>query len=160
MHFSAYFSNVFRGMECIVFTSKTTATTRSAHCVIDGQPINIDTVNAAVNAVISYSKRGLGFTFFTLNLDHLCKLKKSVAFRSSYLRADFVSADGAPVVWLAKMANGNLQRTTGADLVRPVAAAAARAGISIFLFGSSPETLAVAADRLKAENPGLIIAGC
>ncbi len=143
-----------------MLASKTKPMTSSAYCVVDGQPINIDTVNSAVDAVISYAKRGSGFTFFTLNLDHLCKLKKSVAFRSSYTRADFVSADGAPVVWLAKMANARLKRTTGADLVRPVVAAAARAGISIFLFGSTPETLAVAADRLKAENPGLIIAGC
>ena len=58
---------------------------------------------------------GEGFTLFTLNLDHFVKMRKDLAFRHVYRKADFTTADGWPVVWLAKRLGQTLQRTCGSD---------------------------------------------
>lgn len=128
--------------------------------VIDGQTINIPTLDAGVAAAIGYAKAGRGFRFFTLNLDHIVKLRNDPDFRTAYSSAELVSADGAPVALLARRQAPEITRTTGADLVRPLCASAARAGIPVAFFGSNMETLATSAARLTSEFPGLKIAHC
>lgn len=124
---------------------------------IDGQAITIATLDAGVAAAISLAKAGKGFRFFTLNLDHIVKLRHDPAFRKAYAGAELVSADGAPVAVLARRQAPGITRTTGADLVRPLCRKAAEAGIPVAFFGSSPETLECSAARLEAEFPGLKI---
>ena len=119
--------------------------------MIDGQPINIPTLDTGVAAAIEYAKAGRGFRFFTLNLDHIVKLRSD---------PDFVCADGAPVALLARRQAPGIDRTTGADLVRPLCASAARAGIPVAFFGSNMETLTTAATRLTGEFRDLQIAHC
>ena len=68
-------------------------------------------------------------------------------------------ADGAPVVALARRQGADIVRVTGADLVRPLCAAAALARLPVHFFGTSPETLAVTEVVLRRENPRLVIAG-
>ena len=128
-------------------------------CSIDGQIINVDTMTTAVAVATERLRQGLGFTFFTLNLDHLCKRRQSPAFREVYQRATFVSADGAPIAKLARSVGADVKRTTGADMVLPMIEVAAREGFPIYLFGTSDEVLAASAERLKARYPNLVIAG-
>lgn len=125
---------------------------------VDGQAINIATMEEAVAAPIAAARAGQGFTFFTLNLDHIVKRRDDPAFRAAYEAATFVSADGAPVALLARRGHPAIRRTTGADLVEPLAAEAAREGVPIGLFGSTAETLALAAQHLAEIAPGLVIA--
>ncbi|WPL11022.1 MULTISPECIES: WecB/TagA/CpsF family glycosyltransferase [Thiorhodovibrio] len=75
-------------------------------------------------------------------------------------RADLVTADGMPVVWLARLLGTPLRgRVTGADLVPALAAALARSGQSLYLLGGRGEVGQQAADKLVAEHPDLRIAG-
>ena len=69
---------------------------------VDGQFINILNPDQAVATVRTRLLSGLGFTFATLNLDHLVKRRAQRAFRDAYARATFVSADGAPIVALGR----------------------------------------------------------
>ncbi|MDR3493816.1 MAG: WecB/TagA/CpsF family glycosyltransferase [Ancalomicrobiaceae bacterium] len=128
-------------------------------CYIDGQAINIDSMPGAVERAMQRARNGCGFTFYTLNLDHLAKRRQNRDFRRIYDRATFVSADGAPVVWLSRAVGVEIERTTGADMVWPMAAECARLGIPVFLFGSNDAVLAKAVARLTAAFPGLAIAG-
>jgi exopolysaccharide biosynthesis WecB/TagA/CpsF family protein len=128
-------------------------------CFVDGQRINIDTMETAVSASISRARRGVGFTFFTLNLDHLCKRRQFDDFRACYDRATFISADGAPIVWLGRAVRAPLTRTTGADLLRPLVAGAAREGVPVYFFGTSDKVLSETIAILKRDYPELIIAG-
>lgn len=125
---------------------------------IDGQMINLPTLDMAVEAAISRAGTGAGFRLFTLNLDHVVKRRNDPAFRKAYDQAELVSADGAPVAALARRQAAQIERTTGADLVMPLCAAAARAGIPVALFGSNDETLETSAHELIARFPALIIA--
>lgn len=128
--------------------------------MVDGFPVNLATMSDAVTKVIRRVKTGLGFTLFTLNLDHLVKLRADPRFRDAYGRADFVSADGGPIVKLARKQGADLVRTTGADLVLPLCAAAEAEGVPVFLFGSSEQSLDGACRRLKAQFPRLDVRGC
>ncbi|PPQ29037.1 hypothetical protein CCR94_16620 [Rhodoblastus sphagnicola] len=101
---------------------------------------------------------GLGFTFATLNLDHLVKRRAHRAFREAYARATLVSADGAPVVALGRRQAPALSRTTGADLLRPLCAMAEREGLPVAFFGSTEQVLGGATARLRKEFPELRIA--
>lgn len=98
---------------------------------------------------------GHGFAVATLNLDHLVKLKADPAFRAAYARQDFVTADGNPIVWLARLAGGPVDLLPGSDLVRPVLRLAARMGLPVGFLGSTEASLAAAATVLAAEIPGL-----
>ena len=126
---------------------------------VDGQPINVATLSAAVDLSIVCLKAGKGFSFLTLNLDHMVKRRASSVFRDAYARADLVSADGQPVVSLARRAGVMLERTTGADLVLPLCRAAADAGLPVYLFGTDEQALAKASALLMRDAPGLAIAG-
>jgi len=128
-------------------------------CYVDGQRLNIDSMESAVRASIDRARNGIGFTFFTLNLDHLCKRRQFDAFRGCYDRATLISADGAPIVWLARSVRAPISRTTGADLVRPVIAEAARNRIPVYFFGTSDAVLAKTVATLTQEFPELVVAG-
>ena len=82
--------------------------------------INLATMEETVTRLADDAQKGKGFTIFTLNLDHLVKLRFNKLFRAVYLRARYVTADGWPVVWLGRRKGAQLERTTGADLVEPL----------------------------------------
>ncbi|MBN8552371.1 MAG: WecB/TagA/CpsF family glycosyltransferase [Caulobacterales bacterium] len=127
--------------------------------VIEGIRINLPTPSSAVTTAIDRSERGEGFSLFTLNLDHLVKLRASAAFRRAYASAGLVSADGAPIVWLARRQASGVERTTGADLVEPLMAEAARRGVSVYVVGPGPDAQGRALSILVGSYPGLRIAG-
>ena len=126
---------------------------------VDGQGINVATLSDAVAKILDRLDQGLGFTLFTLNLDHLDKRRTDPAFRAAYARATFVTADGAPVVALARRQGAVLSRSTGADLIEPLCRAASVSKIPIYLFGSSQEVLARAAAELRRRCPGFEVRG-
>jgi len=121
--------------------------------------VNVHDQDELVGRIVADCLAGRGGTVFTLNLDHLVKLRDHMRFRAAYQRATYVSADGAPVVTMAKQLGEPVERVTGADLVAPLARAAAEAGIPVFLFGTGDLVRDRAAERLRGESPGLVIAG-
>lgn len=127
---------------------------------VDGWGINLATLTDAVAAVADAAERAEPASVLTLNLDHLVKLRTNAAFRRAYRAARFVSADGAPIVHLARSQSRAIERTTGADLVLPLCEEAARRGLPVYLFGSSPDVLGRAGRRLADNcNGRLSIAG-
>lgn len=121
--------------------------------------INLATMDEAVVRLAEEAQAGRGFSVFTLNLDHLVKLRFDQAFRHAYERAKFVTADGWPVAWMARRKGVKVERTTGADMVEPLCREAAERGLPVYLFGSSDGSLEKAAVHLCVKYPGLKIAG-
>ncbi len=75
-------------------------------------------------------------------------------------RADMVTADGMPLVVLSKLMRTPLkERVAGSDMVPRLAEEAARRGKSLFLLGGREDVAVLAAEKLKAQYPGLRIAG-
>lgn len=121
---------------------------------VDGWPITLPNPAAALDAIVGAALAGEGFSVFTLNLDHLVRLRGDAAFRKAYRQARFVTADGAPVARLARRQGAPVERTTGADLLLPIAGACARHRLPVFLFGTTPGVLAIAAQRLSEHTGG------
>ena len=108
----------------------------------------------------SHMERGDGFSVATMNLDHIVKLREDPKFRQAYSAQTHVTADGRPIVWLCRLAGRNIELVTGSDLVEPLVSLCADANVPIGLFGSTPEALNIASDRLKARFAGLKIECC
>lgn len=132
----------------------------SSIAYVDQQGVSIrDMPDLLARAEAAFA-RAQGFTLYTLNLDHLVKRRQNAAFRALYARATFVTADGWPVVSLARRAAPTIARTAGSDCVVPLCQLAARCGVSVALFGSTAAILDAAASRLRGLCPGLEIALC
>jgi N-acetylglucosaminyldiphosphoundecaprenol N-acetyl-beta-D-mannosaminyltransferase len=121
--------------------------------------INLHSLHIAIDSILDRLRRAEGFMLFTLNLDHIAKLRKDRAFLDAYRQADLVSADGWPVVWHGRRNGLPLQRTTGADLVEPLCEAAAAEKFPLFFVGPLPDDQAKAIRLLQGTYPGLIVAG-
>jgi N-acetylglucosaminyldiphosphoundecaprenol N-acetyl-beta-D-mannosaminyltransferase len=98
-------------------------------------------------------------TVFTLNLDHVVKMRRDEMFRGAYKRAGLITADGFPIVLACSLQGRRVSRVAGSDLIAPISAEAARSGKSIYLFGSSLPVLIKSSRVLHERNTGLTIAG-
>jgi len=96
---------------------------------------------------------------FTLNLDHVVKMRKDALFRRAYRRAGLITADGFPIVLACSIQGKRVSRVAGSDLIAPISAEAARSGKAIYLFGSNLQVLNKASRLLHDRNAGLRIAG-
>jgi len=124
--------------------------------------VEVDAIDAAaaIDRIVEWCREGTRGYVVTANVDHTIMLRRDAAFRAAYSGALMVVADGAPLVWASRLGGLRLpERVAGSDLVRPLCAAAARDGLSVFLLGTTLETLARAAQRLVAASPDLQIAG-
>jgi N-acetylglucosaminyldiphosphoundecaprenol N-acetyl-beta-D-mannosaminyltransferase len=74
---------------------------------------------------------------------------------------DLITPDGQPVRWALNLLHGArlTQRVYGPTLMLRLCEAAARAGVSVYFYGSRPEVLASMSRRLSQSVPGLDIAG-
>ncbi len=127
---------------------------------VDGWGITVATLPEAVDAIIAKARTGLAFSVFTLNLDHIVKLRRNTRFRDAYRAADIVTADGWPIAMLARSQDRSIRRTTGADIVLPLIQEAALQQLPIFLFGTSADVMARTGRELGDQTDGLIdIAG-
>ena len=74
---------------------------------------------------------------------------------------DLVTPDGQPVRWAMNWLHhtGLRERVYGPDLTLAVCRAAAAADLSVFLYGTNTDTLALLRERLPRSIPGLVIAG-
>jgi N-acetylglucosaminyldiphosphoundecaprenol N-acetyl-beta-D-mannosaminyltransferase len=100
----------------------------------------------------------------TGNLDHLVIATRDEAFKAAYEGADLVVADGAPIVWLSKLAASDErailpERVAGSDLFWELAKASSEAGIRLFFLGGLPGAAASAALIAEQRYRGATIVG-
>jgi exopolysaccharide biosynthesis WecB/TagA/CpsF family protein len=122
--------------------------------------VNFPTEAALLSDVEAQLKASRGFAIATLNLDHVVKMRRDPAFLRAYRAHSHVVADGNPIVWMSRLAGRPVSLVPGSELIAPVAALAARLGTPVAFLGSTEPVLALAAERLKAANPGLEVAAC
>jgi len=96
----------------------------------------------------------------TANLDFLRLARKDEDLRRILRRADVVTADGMPLLWLARCAGSPIpERNTGCDLTVALLKMAAERSRSVFFLGGPGQTAQAAAAAAKTWAPGLIVAG-
>ena len=139
--------------------------------IILGVPIDSLTLSQAMDKIVDLvaeSRRdGIPKLVATVNVDFIVQTmgKRLSEIRHAELldilrRADLVTADGMPIVWLSRMLRNPLpERVTGADMVPALATRAASEGLSLYFLGGQANSAERAADILLKRNPGLKIAG-
>nr|WP_315464260.1 WecB/TagA/CpsF family glycosyltransferase [uncultured Rhodoferax sp.] len=81
-------------------------------------------------------------------------------FGRSVAAADLATPDGAPVAWmLRRLGHSGQERVSGPDLMWALLARCAAEGSPVYLYGSTPETLAALQARAAQAFPGLQVAG-
>jgi N-acetylglucosaminyldiphosphoundecaprenol N-acetyl-beta-D-mannosaminyltransferase len=121
---------------------------------------DVVTFAGALDEIVAACARGQGGYVVTPNVDHVVLAEQDDRLVDAYAHAALSLADGKPLVWLARAMNRPLpQKISGSDLVRPLCARAAQAGLSLFLLGAAPGIAAKAGDVLVRDYPGLRIAG-
>ncbi|WP_246164910.1 WecB/TagA/CpsF family glycosyltransferase [Pigmentiphaga aceris] len=92
----------------------------------------------------------------TPNVDHLVRLDGMPAFRARYAHADYLFADGMPLVWASRMLGRPLpERVTGSDLTVALCKEAARHGWRIAMLGGMPGQEATLKALFAKTYPGL-----
>jgi exopolysaccharide biosynthesis WecB/TagA/CpsF family protein len=134
--------------------------------------INIRSADALFRAIGDRMAERRGFALATLNLDHLVRVRSDPVFRAAYGAQDFVTADGRPVAWLARLQGRSVELLPGSDMILPLARLCgarpppgARRGPPegavrhhpVALLGSQDEALRGAEATLRREVPGLDI---
>ena len=127
----------------------------------DIEDLKISALPLAETATLICFNAGSGAAqnVFTLNLDHVVKMRKDKSFRRAYRRAGLITADGFPIVLACSLQGKRVSRVAGSDLIAPISAEAARSGKSIYLFGSSLPVLTKTSRLLHERYAGLTIAG-
>lgn len=92
----------------------------------------------------------------TPNVDHVVKLDSDPTFKAQYTEADYIFADGMPIIWASKMAVTPLpERVTGADLFVSLCQGAIQKQLSIFVIGGQPGQEAALLASFAQTYPGL-----
>jgi N-acetylglucosaminyldiphosphoundecaprenol N-acetyl-beta-D-mannosaminyltransferase len=120
------------------------------------------TMTEAVARILRMTKRrGRARYVCTGNLDHLVIAERDPEFREVYKKADLVVADGAPVVWLSRIASPAPlpERVAGSDLFWELAKLSSQTGVKLFYLGGLPGAADAAADAVRAKYPAARIVG-
>lgn len=125
-----------------------------------GVDFAVATERDVVDLFVARAVARAGCWVITANLDHLRRYASEPPTRRLIHAADVVVADGMPLVVASRLAGLPLpERVAGSSMVAPIARRAAERGASIFLLGGEPGIADRAAEALRAQAPGLQIAG-
>jgi len=97
----------------------------------------------------------------TPNVNHAVLLQRHAQFARVYAEADFVLADGMPIVLIARMlGRGVPERVAGSDLVPQLfERARADAPVRVYLLGARPEVNRRAVKVVQERWPGIRVVG-
>lgn len=128
---------------------------------------NDETVDHIFSMIDAYGNDGIPRQVATVNVDFVVN---TLSWRFGHIRhpelidilrrADLVTPDGMPIVWLSRLLGCSLkERVTGADLVPRLAKEAEKRQKSLYFLGGRGDVGRQAADLLQQRYPGLKIAG-
>lgn len=128
---------------------------------VDGLAFDDVTMDEATDRIVELAKlRDRPRYVCTGNLDHLAIAEADPEFRRAYEEADLVVADGAPVVWLARLAGTPLrERVAGSDLFWTLGRASAERDVTLFFLGGMEGAAEKARDELDRRYPGVKVVG-
>jgi N-acetylglucosaminyldiphosphoundecaprenol N-acetyl-beta-D-mannosaminyltransferase len=125
-----------------------------------GVPIDVTSFDAAADRISAWGAKRESRYVAICNVHVVVSAASDAEFGKVIANADMATADGAPVAWmLRKTGYFSQRRVCGPDLMLRLCELAPEHGVSVYAYGSTPETL----DRLRAEFerkfPDLKIAG-
>lgn len=122
---------------------------------------SITDYNRASETIVAHARRHHSFGMSALAVHGLIETVKDPAFRQLVNRLDMIVPDGQPIRWaLNSFYKAGLEdRVTGPILTKYVLARASEENLGVYLYGSTPETLAKFSAFININYPGVKIAG-
>jgi exopolysaccharide biosynthesis WecB/TagA/CpsF family protein len=126
-----------------------------------GVQVSAATYDTAQAAVLEAARQRQSRTVTHLSSHGLTMAARDPEFRRVINTFDIAAPDGQPVRWSLKWFHRQTlpDRCYGPELMIRLCTSAAKEGISIYLYGSSPDVLKLLEKNLSRRCPGLIIAG-
>jgi N-acetylglucosaminyldiphosphoundecaprenol N-acetyl-beta-D-mannosaminyltransferase len=125
-----------------------------------GFPVDKVTLNQCVKQLDRVIKEKQRIHIVLVNAAKIVKAKKIADLANILKTAQYVGADGVPIVWASKLLGDPLPgRVNGTDLMNRLIELAATEGHSIYFLGAKQEVLENAVQSLKSKYPSLNIAG-
>ena len=109
--------------------------------------------------VVTWARKAESRYICMANVHMLMEAHDSADFKEIVNRADLVTHDGMPLVWMMRLkGQRGQQRVYGPTLMLHVLEAAARENIPVGFYGGSPEALGSLVNRMQARYEGLNVA--
>ena len=122
--------------------------------------IDVITWEDAIGRIGNWASRKESRYICITNVHSVVTSGQDSSFGDVVRNADMVTPDGAPVAWMMRrLGFDHQERINGPDLMWKYCERAARRNESIFLYGSTDETLALLQEKLGKAFPGIKIAG-
>jgi N-acetylglucosaminyldiphosphoundecaprenol N-acetyl-beta-D-mannosaminyltransferase len=134
--------------------------TRNVHCLL-GLPIDAVDLRGASCVIREAAAQRLPFLVSTPNLNFLIGSLSDPEFTESLLISDLCTADGAPIVWIAKLLGIPVrERVAGSDLFEMLRSQPCGSEpLRVFLFGGAEGVAEAACAKLNSEEGGLHCVG-
>lgn len=108
----------------------------------------------------AWAGQGKGRCVCTCNVHGVTLGRQDAALREAVNAADLAVPDGMPLAWLLRSRGfAGQERIDGPGLMWRCCRLASEQGLPVYLFGSTPGTLALLEQRLKEAFPGLEVCG-
>ncbi|WP_050765810.1 WecB/TagA/CpsF family glycosyltransferase [Synechococcus sp. PCC 7335] len=125
-----------------------------------GLPITALRLSEQVNLMVEWGKQRLSKVVCVANVHMLVESQRDNHLRSILNRADLVTPDGMPLVWMMRSLGEESQdRVAGMDIFETACKLCQEKNVSIYLIGSTKSVLDTMEARLHKEFPDLKIAG-
>jgi len=119
-------------------------------------PVHAVSLGQAVTSVAQFASRHESRMVCAADVHMVMRYHDEPDFRDVMARADLVTPDGMPLVWLLRRQGFPLQeRVCGPDLTLALCQVAAEQGIPIGLYGGKEDVLEALTARLTSLFPGL-----
>lgn len=125
-----------------------------------GMRVDATSYEAASRQIVDWAIQGRSRYVCVANVHQTMETYDSDEFRAVVNGADMVTPDGMPLVWALKaLGVEDASRVYGPTLVLHICREAAERGVSIFLYGGTPESLVAFQAFLERNFPKLEVAG-
>ncbi len=128
-------------------------------CYILGTRVDASTYEETIEQLLEWAHAGESRYVCVANVHMVMEAYDDPAFRSIVNGADFVTADGMPLVWVQRILGfRNARRVYGPDLTPLLCEAAARERLPVAFYGATPEVREAMVASLRRTFPGLQVA--
>ncbi len=125
-----------------------------------GVKIDKVTIDEAVERIIGFTDEDCVHTVFTPNSEIIMSAYRDESIKSILNSASLLTADGIGVVKAAQIVRNPIkERAAGYDISIRLMERMEKEGKSLYLFGSKPEIVKTAYEKLKEKHPALNISG-
>jgi len=128
--------------------------------VVLGVPIDVDNMTTIRNRIEAAVFSRTPFLISTVNINFLITSQTNAKFKKSLLRSDLCTADGVPVIWIARLLGIPVRKISGSDLFDELKLARTNSPrLKVFFFGGTEGTASAASEKLNASKNNLTCVG-